>query len=48
MNRYRFAKIFAAFERKILSIEDATATWRLLYHVRYLAGHENISNHKQN
>ena len=26
MNRYRFPKIFAAFERKIFNIEDATAT----------------------
>ena len=26
MNRYRFPKIFAAFERKILNIEDATTT----------------------
>ena len=26
MNRYRFPKIFAAFERQIFYIEDATAT----------------------
>ena len=26
MNRYRFPKIFATFERKILNIEEATAT----------------------